>query len=97
MARGNQLRSLLDVDKTHTAITGNRKLVMVAITRNSDAGLITGLNNRGSVLDLDLDIVNEHLHLCPEGWQGAETTAEAAKHMRVHTGTASHVCKHSLS
>lgn len=47
-ARGDGLRSALDFDETHTAVSGNHELLMVAVARDGGAGLFAGLDERGA-------------------------------------------------
>jgi hypothetical protein len=45
---------------------------MVAVTRDSDSGLVTGLDDGGTILNLDLDVVDGDLHLCSSNGGGVE-------------------------
>jgi len=43
-AGGNRLWRSLDFDKTHTAVTGDHKLFMVAVSRDGGAGFFASLD-----------------------------------------------------
>lgn len=42
--RGHRLRGSLDLHQAHTAVSSNHKLFVVAVSRNGDTSLLTGLN-----------------------------------------------------
>ena len=57
-ARSHGLGRALNFDQTHSAVSGNHKLLVVAVTGDGRAGLFTGLDERGAgcTIGLALDL-----------------------------------------
>src|SRR3546814_447972 len=86
-AGGDRLGRTLHLDQAHAAVAGHRQAVVVAESRNLDAGELAGLQDRQALCDLDLLAVDRQLrHRSPPTppplWRSEEHTSELQSLLR---------------
>lgn len=71
------LAGLLHINETHTAVTSHGKLLVVAVARDLDAGLLDGLDERRASIDGDLTAIDGESDLLATQRSAAEGSAES--------------------
>ncbi|EEQ41655.1 conserved hypothetical protein [Clavispora lusitaniae ATCC 42720] len=78
--RCNQLGHALDIDETHTTVTSNGQLVVVAVARNGDAGLFRSSDDGRASLDQHGLTIHCDLHVRPAAGRHAKVSRSGSEH-----------------
>lgn len=72
--RGDGLGSSLNINQTHSTVTGNGQLVVVAVSGDGNAGLLAGLDKRGAGLNRDLVAIDGEFNFGEASGRDAESS-----------------------